>query len=276
VAVTQTRRIEHAESFDMNNSSIQDKYLVECNVIKDIASARAAIAAKPVPSGYWIWKIDARTSKSNPLWNEVDIEYQIPSIPDPGDDPNPLLRASILSSSYEETMESYFEDSKGNPAANSAHQRFENFPMRRNGNLLLQITKNFASFPAVAYDNIKLTLNQSAVTIKGTTYVARTLLFLPATVAETIEQIQGQKYHYFVTTFRLLADHKMHLHKIDDRGYNELVNDQWDTIFNPNGSLPNTPYPLDGKGRKKPKPADKPEIITLEPYAIAEWGIDFS
>jgi len=86
---------------------------------------------------------------TNSLWIDVDIEYQIPKRPD--NEPNPLLRQSILTSSYDELTEAYFKDSDDKLVTTSAGERFENFPMRRNGNLLLQITKNFSAFPAVAY-----------------------------------------------------------------------------------------------------------------------------
>lgn len=263
----------------MNVSSIRANYLVECSVPMDEAGAKAAIAAKPVPTNYWIWKLESKSRKENPLWVDVDVEYQIPNIPGlaPGDDPNPLLRASTLSSSYDESMDAYFQDSDGKFVINSANDRFENFPLRRNGNLLLQITKNFASFPAVAYDQIKFTRNQSAVTIKGTTYAAGTLLFLPATVVEANETHPENNYHFFVTTFRLLADHEKHLHKIDDRGYNEYVNGELKPILATGSATPLTsPWPLNGAGKKKPLPSDAPEIIIFTPYALAEWGIDFS
>jgi len=277
VAVINVGLSEYNESLDMNDSSITAKYKVECDALMDVMAARDAVAALPVPAGYWIWKIASKPSDINPLFIEVSIEYKIPSIPFPGDDPNPLLRPSVLTSSYDEYTEAYFKDSKNNPVLNSAFDRFENFPIRRMGNLLLQITKNFAAFPAVAYDQIKYTRNQDNVTIKGTIYAAETLLFLPATVSEMTEQIQGTQYHYFATTFRLLADYEKHLDKIEDRGYNEYKEGK-PVLINMTyaGNEIKSPWPLDGSGQKKPKPSDEPPIITFTPYPLAAWGIDFS
>ena len=273
-----TRLIDHQESFDSSTSSITDTYLVECDVLMDTVAARAAVAAMPVPVNYWIWKLSSKVVKNNPLWHEVEIEYQIPTLPNNSDEPNPLLRESVLTSSYDEYTEAYFKDADDKLVINSSGERFENFPMRRFGNLILQVAKNFSDFPAVAYDNIKFTRNQVAVTIKGTTYAIGTLLFLPATVAETVENVQGTKYHYFATTFRLLADKDKHLLKIDDRGYFELDdNKELKQILKTKDlTVPKSPWPLDGKGHAKPKFTDDPAILTFTPYPIATWGIDFS
>jgi len=274
MAVKRTRLIDYKESFDQNTSSIQSKYLVECDRLMDTAAAAAAIAAKPIPPNYWIWNLLSNPRTANPLWIDVDIEYQIPNRP--YDEPNPLLRPSVLNSSYDEFTESYFQDTDNQLVTTTAGERFENFPMRRNGNLLLQITKNFPSFPAVAYDNIKYTRNQGSITIRGTTYAAGTLLFLPATVAETTEQVQGIRYNYFATTFRLLADHGTHLHKIDNRGYFEKVSNKLRRIPADDGSILTAPWPLNENGTKKPNYSDAPFIRTFKPYALAAWGIDFS
>ena len=277
MAVIKTRRISYKELLDGSTSSIQSKYLVKCDRLMDTSSAIAAIAAKPIPQDYWIWKLTADANVNDSHWIDVDIEYQIPNRPDA--EPNPLLRKSILTSSYDEITEAYFQDSDDEFVVNTAKQRFENFPMRRNGNLLLQITKNFSAFPAVAYDNIKYTRNQSAITIKGTTYAAGTLLFLPATVAENNEfsPATGINYHFFITTFRLLADHGTHLHKIDSRGYFKKNGSKLEKIYNPtDGTIPTSPWPLDVNGGMKPDPGDAPHIMTFKPYALSEWGIDFS
>jgi len=218
--------------------------------------------------------LSASSSKSNPLFFEVDAGYELPL---DGSGTDPLDRPSVLGGTYDETTESYFVDKSSTPqkCVNKANDRFENFPQRRTGNLLIQITKNISTWPAIAYDTLKFTRNADAVTIRGTTYATNTLLLLPAGVAELRERVAGTNYHFYGTTFRLLTDHNLHVDSIENRGYFELVSGKRRQIFNDDGSVPTTPWPLNDDGTKMASPSDAPTLIDLEPYASVSWGLDF-
>ncbi len=278
--MTTTHFIQRTKGYDRSARTIEDAYRVRVDAPNDTDAAIAAVEARPVPAGYLVDNVRAAHINRNPLWFDVRITYKQPlTLGGTGAD-DPLTRPSTLSASYDEWTEPYDTDHTPapdgpKPVVNSAGDPFQSFPERKAGTLVLQVTKNVATFDAVAYDAIKFTTNASAVTIRGTVYPKDTLLFLPPTVQEVYEQIGSQTYHYFTVTYRLAADANRHRHPIADRGYREQVNGEMLPILDGEKRPTEEPWPLDGSGRAKPA-GSAPATLTFQPYASAAWGIDFS
>lgn len=249
------------------------RYLVQTEAGEDFNDAKLAVVALTAPTGYLLKRLDGDTSTQNPRFHEVDVDYETPPFETPEEDP--LLRPSEFSSNYEEFTEAYYKDADDVLVLNSVGDRFEGFPERKNGNLVLQITKNFETFPAVTYDDLKYTRNSVAVTIRGTTYAIGTLLMAPITAQEVREKVNGVWTTYYKTMFRIYADHGTHLHIFQDRGYFSLVGGVRRQILDVDGMPPPTPWPLDGSGAVLP-PTSTPANKTFKPYESVNWGIDFS
>ncbi len=268
--------INRRQGYDKSSRTIEDKYQVEVDVANDQSAAIAAVEAKSVPYGYVTESIQASHINRNPMWYEVNVTYKLNPAGGVSDD-DPLSRPSILSASYEEWTEAYDIDNSDTPkpVVNSAGDPFQTYPQRRNGSLILQITKNIASYAAIAYDAIKFTTNANAVSINGTTYAADTLLYLPPTVQEVWEQIGANTHHYYNVTFRLAADAGKHLHKVADRGYRQLLNGKLVPILDGYNAPTEDPWPLNGTGWAL-GPQEVPATLTFKPYASVAWNIDFS
>lgn len=268
--------IKRTKGYDRSSKTIEDTYQVNVDIDNDVDAAIAAVEALPVPSGYIVDNVSASHINRNPQWFEVRITYKLNVFGGESYD-DPLNRPSVLSASYEEWTEAYDEDYSDTPkpVANSAGDPFQSFPQRKNGSLVLQITKNFASFDAPGYDAVKFTTNSAAVTIRGTVYAAKTLLFLPPTVQEVWEQLGDTTHHYYTVTFRLQTDTGLHQQNIADRGYRQLVDGELVKILGGDNLPTEDPWPLDGSGVAKPA-GSAPGTLTFIPYDKAAWGIDFS
>jgi|GEM_PF-3598808 len=263
-----------------DGNEIEFAYQVQCTALTDTQeTAKAAVKALAPPAGYSISTCTAAGMGRNPHWYDVTIIYKIGG--DPVQTTAPLDRPSILSGSWEEIEESYFIDVDGKKVVNSAGDRFDPLPKRKNGNLILQITKNFEAFDAPGYDLLKWTTNAVALTIKGTVYPIDCLLFCPPTVQETYEVMAGTTYHYFAVTFRLALDSNGHLDTFEDRGLYEFgyepgVGDVGRVPILDEAQMPVTvPRAIDGLGHAAADAADVEEI-TFRPYERATWGIDFN
>lgn len=251
-------------------------YLVQTTDLADgPAVALAAVIALAPPTGYRLTDVDSGHRERNPLWFQVVAIYERNTGGVESDDP--LDRASILTGSWEEWTEAYFMDADDKQVINFAGDRFEDFLQRKRGSMVLQITKNLATFPAPAYDAIKFTTNSVAQTIRSTIYPIDTLLFLPPTVTELYETVGETEYHYYATTFRLAADAAFHLHTIENRGFNQLVGDPAELvpILDSAGKVVSGPWPLNSDGTAKAIGAAA-DVEAFRPYERANWGIDFS
>jgi len=251
-------------------------YLVQTTDLADGPSvALAAVTALLPPSGYRLTDVDSAHRQRNPLWFQVVAIYERNTAGVEGDDP--LARPSILTGSWEEWTEAYFIDADDKLVVNFAGDRFEDFLQRKRGSMVLQITKNLATFPAPTYDAIKFTTNSVAETIRGTIYPIDTLLFLPPTVNEQYETVGETEFHYYATTFRLAADEAFHQHTIEQRGYQQLVGDPAEKlpILDDAGEPVAAPWPLNSDGTAKAIGAAA-DVEAFRPYERANWGIDFS
>lgn len=276
------RLIGEKQEYSSNSISIVRTYQVPTTSMSDgLSVAEAAVSTMIPPTGYYAAQLTGERRKDNPLDYDVEITYQIP--PWPGDQSNPLLRPATFSVSYNEISEPYFLDCTPGPVgpktvSTSADELFENFPTRRSNKerMILEMTKNYDSFAAVAYDLLKNTLNEVAVVIEGTVYAAKTLLFIPVRAQKVIEVVGQTKYTYYAVTFRCEADHGQFTDNIEDRGYKQL-DDSGNQIPIYVNQLPVTfPYPLDGNGNAQDDASVAPAILPFLPYAPQNWGIDFS
>ena len=237
-----------------------------------IAAAVAAVLALTTPTGYVFDSLRPGHVNRNPLWYRITITYSTPA--GGATSESPLDRPSILTGSYDEWTEVYFED-RSDPvkkAINTAGDRIDPLPQRKNGSLILQITKNIASYPAGDYDNFKYTTNTNAITIRGITYTADTLLFLPPTVQEVWESIGTAIYHYFATTFRLATDANKHKQKYESRGYYSIEASTYKPILDKAGLPVTAPWPLDSSGYAAASAGATPALITLVPSTIQGLG----
>ena len=94
---------------------------------------------------------------------------------------------------------------------------------------------------------------------------------------EVYELVGTVRYHYFQTTFRLLADTELHMDHFKDRSlkkYNSTTH-MLEPIMMPNGLQADTPWPIAG-GSPATDAATVPDDITLMPYSSVSWGLDFS
>lgn len=270
------KKISENPSTTRQGNSIQYVYLVETTSLSDgPATAEAAVVGLGLqPAGYVLDSLTSKHVNRNPLWYQVTITFKTLNGESTTD---PLSRPSVLTSSYSESTEPYFKDSTGKMVVNTAGDPFDPMPKIRVGSLILQVTKNMASFPAVQYDTLKYTTNSGAVVIRTTTYAADTLLFLPPTVQEVWESIGGIFYHYFATTFRLAASKDQHKDKLSSRGYRELktpgAKPTW--VTGDDGHTVAQPVGLDSAG-KEVAAGGTPDEITFQPYKSTNWGIDFS
>jgi hypothetical protein len=270
--------INRSDGYDKTSKTIEDTYQVNVDAANDEESAKAAVEARPVPDGYVIDSLNASHINRNPLWFEVRVTYRQSTASGGVGADDPLARPSILSASFEEWTEPYDVDYSDpvKPVTNSAGDPFQAYPQRKNGSLVIQITKNFAGFDAAFYDAIKFTTNASPVTIKGTTYAADVLLFLPPTAQEVNENNGSSSEHFFSTTFRLASDVGKHRQYVADRGYREIGDEGPVPIRDGVNGPTEDPWPLDGEGGAKASIDAVPEVLAFVPYRSANWGIDFS
>ena len=299
------RVIKRVKSQEIDHLVLTITYQVDrTSVSDDETTAETAVEALPLPPGYFIQRMETELIAKT-CFNVV-VTLQTP----PWDAIVPWDRAGILSTTYEESTEPYFTDRYGivvtvdaetgertftpggAPVVTSSHERFENFPTRRSGKLILQWVKNYQTLPVLQYDAMKHMTNNEGVTIKGIVYPARSLLLLPIVSQETVEQVWNTKYTYFVVTFRFLVDIKdLHTDKIEDRGYFELDGAGKPTrlVMEKGEEPPTAPLPLDGTGKAcrvggtfgsegsgALDPAAMPFVFTFYPYEnAADWGITF-
>lgn len=266
--------IGRTKSFENNARTTRVTYQAKVTGMDpgEIASELATSQAQDltVPTGYYFKSADASHINRNPEWLTVTVTYTDERTSTGGthtDDP--LDRPSILSMSYDEWTEPYFEDSNDDEVVNTAGDVFENPPQRKRGTMVLQITKNFATLAASAYDTIKFTTNASQVTIKGTVFAVRTLLFLPISAQEIYEG----EHNYYQVTFRIAVDEDEHVQVVANRGYREKVGSEIKDIII-DGKPTADPWPLNSDGTKATAPPAT--AITFVPYPSATWGVNFN
>lgn len=275
VTVVSIIKTSGGDGFQGGKLTASASYIVQTQNGGTESIAKWAILNFGAPSGMLVSSINAANINRSPVHYQVDVQYEQPSWPD--SQPNPLERRSLVSSSYEEFDEIFEVDVNDKPVLNSAGDRFSSAPTRRNGKLILQITKNLSSIPLMYYDSLKFTRNQGSVTIHGQTFSEGSLLFLPCTVQEQIEQQAGEKLDYFAVTYRLATDSNDHKITLSDMGRNEIDPDTGDKIpiLDKYGQETTVDWGLDGEGRAILDLNTNPEPLDFQGYGLAYWGISF-
>lgn len=203
--------------------------------------------------------------------------------------PNPLDRAAEISyGNSGEATEPYFLDcSKPDPkpTVNSAGDTFESFLERdAGGEFVLTITVNEATFSPPLMESFKNTLNQDAIYIDGITYAPGTLKLSCPTAQRIIETTEGEggtkeTFTYYKVTYTVKARHSWD-DVVSDVGMNEFIPDPNDAKkpgkvrpIVDSAQLPiKKPWPLDGAGKRKTNPQDRPADLTFKPYKTADWS----
>lgn len=269
------KKIGARNGYEQGRPVIGATYIVINSELSDgEAAARAAVAALPRPSGLWTQRVTASNVNRNPLAFQVEIEYGVPSgTASTAEDP--LDRPSVLSTSYEETTETYFldEDPDGpKRVTNSAGDTFETLPERKTGFLIVQLQKNSANYPVLVFDLLKFTTNAEEVTIAGLAFPPNSLLFLPATIQETWERVQGEFYPYYQITYRFAVDYNLHVDEVEDLGLNELLDGYKFPILDDAKREVTKPVPLDN-GWALPW-LTMGTKLTFYPYKSVTWGLE--
>lgn len=155
--MTTANFIKRSKGYDKSAKTITDVYQVQVDAANDTDDAIAAVEAVAVPGGYFTDSVNASHINRNPFWYEVTATYKQTISGGGGGADDPLERPSVLSASYEEWTEGYdidFTTPTPKPVTNSAGDPFQAYPQRKNGRLVLQVTKNFAAFNAVGYRQV--------------------------------------------------------------------------------------------------------------------------
>jgi hypothetical protein len=197
---------------------------------------------------------------------------------------HPLSRPPEVSWGSNETTEPYFLDESPTPkpVVNSAGESFESFLERERGELVITASLNEPTHDAAAADTYSNTINQDAVTIDGTTYPAGTLKLSPITASRQVEDWRNEQGEvtrvvFYKRTYVFKVRAAGWNDKVLDVGYNELTGDAvkgWKLkpILDGASVAVRKPYPLDGTGKRKPKPTDKPAELEFKPYKVKSWS----
>lgn len=226
--------------------------------------------------------IDAEPVQNSDRVFQVTVEYTPNEIAT--SDTNPLTRPWEISWGSGEASEAYFLDCSTpdkKPVVNSAGEPFEQFMERERGEMTITVTRNEATHDANAAEAFSHTTNKSVVTIDGTGYAPGTLKLSPIQATKQTEAISVNGVPQTVTYYRKTYTFKARRDGWDDKpldvGLNELVGStiagfKLKPIVDVAAMPIKRPYPLDGQGKRKKNPTDKPEELTFKPYVAADWS----
>ena len=228
--------------------------------------------------------LDASPHENSDVLFIVTGEYTTTDVGLPA---NPLDYPPEVSYSFTDATEPYFTDhSAPDPkrTTNSAGDPFEEYLERETGFLVINLTTNEETFNVVAMDELKHSTNATPVVVDGVTFAVGTLKLSPPSAQKIIENVEGQggsiqRFKYYRVSWLLKARKAGWNDKVLDVGLNELIPNPQDATKPPklqpiaNGAslAIKRPWPLNGEGRKKPSPKDKPEELEFVPYKPADW-----
>ncbi|MGC4031484.1 MAG: hypothetical protein QM754_07080 [Tepidisphaeraceae bacterium] len=224
---------------------------------------------------------------------EVTAEYETTTAEEQAEDP--LSRPAKVSYSFQESTEAYFYDCspapddwnavengpwKGKPVTTSAGDAFEDSFEREAHQLVITVVRNEVSYSPVVADAYSNTVNDADIVIDGTTYPAGTLKLSPICSTKQTERFNsGITVTYFETTYQFKAKADKWRDKPLDYGYNEYVPNadpskpgKLRLIVGADSVPVKRPWPLDGKGRKKPKATDVGATLEFRPYREISWA----
>lgn len=258
------------------------------------AAVPAYRSPHPKSDGTRALSISAEPHNDSDLHFRVTVEYAIPDFGEVPDDP--LKMPAEITYGATESTEPYLYDRspepedwapstdgtwRGRPVVNSAGDRFDEFRERESSEEMITVVTNEATYSSRAMRAYRQTVNAEDITIDGETYPAGTLKLSPIT-AQRIWHEPTAKFYYRV----------IKVVKSREEGWNDYVLDlgtaelDYKTadppprhekcnrmpILDASGQRVEKPWPLNGKGKKKPNPTDVPATLEFRPYAWKSWA----
>lgn len=235
-----------------------------------------------------VTSLDAELLSDSLKHYKVTVEYTANEANQAADDP--LQRDPEISYSFADSTESYFKDTTGKPVTNSAGEPFEQFLERETGELGITIVRNEISYAPGMAVNWAHVVNDSAVVVDGTNYVAGTLKLSGITAVKSKETYTDEHgdpvtVTYYRKTYTLRARRSGWKQKPLDTGLNQTRQRSIPTmtgttpgpielvpIMDSTGNPVKKPYPLDGQGKKKPNSTDEPAELEFKPYREMAFG----
>ena len=237
--------------------------------------------------------VEAEPVSSSALQFEVTAEYETISLEEQAE--NPLDRPAKVAYTFQESTEAYFYDHspapddwnvlkdgewKGKPVVNSAGDGFEDSFEREAHQLVITVVRNEVSYNPVIADAYSNTVNDADIVIDGITYPARTLKLSPICGTKNTEKLSsGPTVTFYEVTYQFKARADTWRDKPLDVGFNEYIADadpqkpgKLRLIVGSDSVPVKRPWPLDGKGRKKPKATDVPKVLEFQPYKELSWA----
>jgi len=237
--------------------------------------------------------VEAEPVSGSALHFEVTAEYETTSTEEQAEDP--LSRPAKVTYSFQESTEAYFYDHspapedwnvqkdgpwKGKPVVNSAHDAFEDTFEREAHQLIVTVVRNEASYHPVVADAYSNSVNAESIVIDGIEYPAGTLKLSPICSSKQTEKVSsGMTVTFFETTYQFKCRADGWRDRPLDCGYNEYVANtdpakpgKLRLIVGADSVPVKRPWPLDGKGRKKPKASDIPAVLEFRPYREISWA----
>lgn len=262
----------------------------------DIARSATGIpVVKPTPSSYpgdpfaVCRTVAVDPVEGNRLLFKVVANYSTAIVGPPGeggpsDNPDPTQRPADVSWSFEVDQTYYQRDLDGNPFINSAQQPFDVVPSIDNYILVLNVTKNEATYDAgVAYDYIG-TINDAAGELSGLTVGVGECLCTQISAARFFES--GISYWQISYQFKIRASEVLtvvHSGEWDapasetvrgwdcallDAGYAKFTASGVEAIVGSDGQPVTAPWPLDGTGDVAINPIAAYATLTTPVYVV--------
>ena len=284
-------KVRHTRAWLVTTDDINDGTAVAL-------AANDGIERIPFPKELWpgtlnvrVTRIDVQPRQDSGVHFEVTVDWNTVDADQDNSDLHPLDRPPVVNFNALESNENYFIDETPDaPKAvvNTAGDAFESYLTRERGMLEIVMTRNEASWDAAEADLYANTCNIETVIIDGTTYPPGTLKLSPIVAARVVEVITidgvEQEVTYYQVTYRFKARKEGWRDYVLDTGFNEMIVKIENVGGEPTpvkyvvpivskvGTRVTQPYPLNGAGRKKPNPDDKPAELEFLPYVERSWS----
>lgn len=248
------RRIYHAYGDGSENAAtatIADDGTTAIPEVGDTwAAAKASdISADEHDADPWTFVVTVDyTSSPNPSWTFPE---------------NPLSQPNKYSYTSESVTEPYFRDTDNKPVVNSAGEVYAQTPQRERSYGVITITRNVSSYDDATAESYRNLINSGSVSINGTTYAARKLRIKQYDASGPNEQ---NGVTYWTETIVIAKRPEGWDHVLEDRGLNELIDDELYPILDAKMDPVQLPWPLDGEGFACFNPTDTPAQRTYKPY----------
>lgn len=298
----------HTRVFLVTTDNIQNGPAAALNANDGDMAIPQAGAEHPSGDGTTVNNIEAEPHQDSGIHFTVTVEYAGEEDEDSGgggtpvgDDPT--LSPVEISYAAAEATEPYFLDEspqpeewnamtygpwQGRPVVNSAGEPFDNFLERDVSELVITIVSNEVNYNPNTMDLYSNSINVEPVLIDGVTFAPGTLKLSPMTATrQSWMNSDGETDTYYKVTKTLKARRQGWVDRMIDTGTNEL-DYQGDEppvivfgephevnlmpIINAAGLRVSKPWPLNGKGKKRPRPDEPPAILTFQPYRAADWS----